>query len=130
MKQASKSYLLHELVRQEEELKAKVQEGVQLSNPHRTSLGLECSLGSLGDVQSNADMDLATATAFQGNYFLSVAATGVSTTQAKVTLYLSAFGPFAQNDRIVYMGECGPGSMVWSISVAETDIEAKYRPKL
>ena len=111
-------------------LKAKIQEGVQLSSPHRTQLGIECSQATLAANQSNSDMDLATATAYSGNYYLSVAATGESTTQGKVTLYLSSFGPFSSNDKITYVGTCGAGGMTWAVSAADTDIASKYHPKI
>ncbi|MCB1742609.1 MAG: prepilin-type N-terminal cleavage/methylation domain-containing protein [Gammaproteobacteria bacterium] len=108
-------------------LRAKIQEGVQLSSPHRTQLGIECSSGNMGTTLNHTTMGLAQASSYAGNYFTSVQAAGLTTTQGTVTLTFSAFSKFTNTDTITYTGTCGPGGMTWTV---RGTVDSKYLPKI
>ena len=107
-------------------IRAKVQEGTNLSNPHRTALGIACSEGAL-DGATTTDLGLSISTAYNGSYSKSVAAAGLSATQGRVTIVYTAIGSgIADNENVVYTGTCGPGGMTWAITGT---VETKYLPK-
>jgi type IV pilus assembly protein PilA len=112
-------------------VRAKVQEAVNLSNPHRTSLGIACSEGALvvngtAAVQQT-DLGLAGPTAYAAKYTSSIAAVGRDTTSGTVTLTMRQIGnSILSNETIIYTGTCSPGGMQWSISGT---IATKFWPK-
>ena len=112
-------------------IKAKVQEGISLSSPARTAIGIWCSEnGDFSGIAGNSSVGLApTATAISGTYTDSVeveAATGNIT----ITFKNAAPTPTQiRGDTIVYHPVCSPDSgTTWSIDAAST-IEDKFRPK-
>lgn len=111
-------------------VRAKVQEAVNLSNPHRTSLGIACSEGTLSTgLLQTTDLGLATLTEYAGKYTTSIAAVGSSTSGGTVTLVMKAIGSaVTAGDNIIYRGNCTPGGMLWSVSNAST-IPSKFYPK-
>jgi type IV pilus assembly protein PilA len=108
-------------------IRAKIQEAVNLSNPHRTALGIACSEGALSGAAQVADLGLAALTAYNAKYTTTIAAAGNTTTRGTVTLVMKQIGTAVSlNDNIVYTGTCSPGGMQWSISGS---IATKFLPK-
>ena len=108
-------------------IRAKVQEAVNLSNPHRTSLGIACSEGSLATASQITDLGLAGPTAY-GDKYTSVSASGGQTaTSGTVTRTMGKSGNAVNlGDTIVYTGTCSPGGLSWTVSGT---IAPKFRPK-
>ncbi len=110
-------------------VKAKVQEGVNLSNPHRTSLGIACSEGTLSSGTNHAALGLAAAGSYTGPYTQNVTAAGTSTTAGTVTINYAAIGSqVTPGMLVVYTGNCGAGGMKWIVS-ASAGFPLKYLPK-
>jgi len=112
-------------------IKAKVQEGVNLSNPHRTSVGIACSEGALsGASQTGATgLGLSAAPSYTGTYVNSVqAAGGTSFTVGTVVITYNAIGGAIQlNDSVIYTASCGAGGTTWVITAG--GMPPKYLPK-
>ncbi len=108
-------------------VRAKIQEAVNLSNPHRTSLGIACSEGALATANQATDLGLATAGAYNGKYTLSIAAYGDTATSGTVVLTMKAIGNAVQvNQTITYTGTCTPGGLTWAVTGS---IAQKFYPK-
>jgi type IV pilus assembly protein PilA len=101
-------------------VRAKVQEAVSLSSPHRTALGFACSTNDLligGIGATHTDLGLASPTAYNAKYTTSISAAGINTTSGTVTLVMKAIGSaVAANETIIYTGACGPGGMNWTVT--------------
>ena len=116
-------------------VRAKIQEAVNLSNPHRTALGIACSEGELvtpggGGATQQTDLGLASPTAYNGKYTTTIAAVGNDTTSGTVTLTLKQIGNAVNvNQNIIYVGTCTPGGMQWTLSAGST-IATKFLPKI
>ena len=107
-------------------IRAKVQEGTNLSNPARTALGIACSEGDLSGA-TQAGMGLATNTQYAGKYTTSVTAAGTSTNAGNVTIVFKAIGSaVTAGQTVIYTGACTPGGMTWTVG---GNINAKYYPK-
>jgi type IV pilus assembly protein PilA len=110
-------------------VKAKVSEGVSLSAPARTAMGVACSDLSLATA-TNATLGLETAATYAGPYTNSVTAAGSSATAGTVTVAMKAIGSvITANQTIIYNGVCSGGGMTWAIDAAST-VNAKYLPKV
>ncbi len=111
-------------------LKAKVQEGVSLSAPARTALGIACSEGSITASSNNANLDLVTAASYVGKYTNSVTVAGLAANAGgTVTISYKAIGSQITNAQtVIYSGTCAPGGMQWSIATAST-VASKFLPK-
>ena len=110
-------------------IKAKVQEGVNLSNPHRTSLGISCSEGELGTA-THTTMGLSTAASYTGEYTVSVTAEGTATTTGTVTVVYDAIGSQITNGMaVIYTGTCTPGGMTWA-RAGSGGFPTKFLPKI
>ena len=108
-------------------VRAKVQEAVNLSNPHRTALGIACSEGALSGANQTADLGLAVLTAYNARYTTTIAAVGLTITSGSVTMVMKQIGSaVSAGDTIVYTGTCSPGGMQWSVTGS---IASKFRPK-
>ncbi len=112
-------------------VRAKVQEAVNLSNPHRTSLGIACSEGALMVAGTAAtqitDLGLAGPTAYAAKYTSAIAAVGITNTSGTVTLTMAQIGnAVTVGQTIIYTGTCTPGGMTWTVSGT---IAPKFRPK-
>jgi type IV pilus assembly protein PilA len=108
-------------------VRAKIQEAVNLSNPHRTSLGIACSEGALITATQQTDLGLAGPTAYKAKYTSSISAVGVTTTSGTVTLVMKQIGnSINMGSTIIYTGTCTPGGMTWAISGS---IPIKFWPK-
>ena len=109
-------------------VRAKIQEAVNLSNPHRTSLGIACSEGSLSGANMTTDLGLASMTAYTGKYTQTIQALGgVDPTSGTVVLTMAGIGTaVAAGQTITYTGTCTPGGMTWTVSGT---VQAKFLPK-
>ncbi len=108
-------------------VKAKIQDGVSISSPHRTGIGLACSDASLSGA-GLTELGLETsATAYSSKYVSAVDAAGVSATTGTVSIVFKSIGnQISAGDTVVYTATCGAGGTVWSISGS---VPAKYFPK-
>jgi type IV pilus assembly protein PilA len=108
-------------------VRAKIQEAVNLSNPHRTALGIACSEGAMATASQTTDLGLAGPTAYGDKYTSSVAALGLTSTSGTVTLTMLKIGNAVNlNDTIIYTGTCSPGGLSWTVSGS---IAPKFLPK-
>ena len=111
-------------------VKAKIQEAVSLSSPHRTALGIACGMGELeidGSGATQAELGLASPTTYNAKYTTSISAGGINTTSGTVTLVMKAIGnAVAANETIIYTGSCSPGGMIWTVSGT---VAGKFLPK-
>lgn len=114
-------------------VRAKIQEAVNLSNPHRTALGIACSEGELvtpggGGATQQTDLGLANPTAYAAKYTTSITAAGDDTTSGTVVLTMKQIGNAVNvGQTITYTGTCTPGGMTWSVSGS---IATKFLPKI
>jgi len=114
-------------------VRAKVQEAVNLSNPHRTSLGIACSEGALvtpggGGANQQTDLGLAAPTSYRAKYTSIITAAGTTITNGRITLTMLQIGSsITANSTITYFGSCGPGGMQW---VVTGSIPTKFLPKV
>jgi type IV pilus assembly protein PilA len=111
-------------------VRSKVQEGVSLSAPARTSLGIACSEGTnfVSDISDNSDLGLPAATAYATNseYVQQIAVVGTTVSAATVTIDYEAIGTqVTAGDDVVYTGTCDTTGMNWTIAGS---INPKYRP--
>ncbi len=109
-------------------VKARVQEGVSLSAPHRTALGLACIDGGLSNGLGHTALGLSSpATLYSGAYVQSIAAQGTSNTSGSITITYKAIGSqVTLNDTVIYTSNCSVAGTSWSLSGS---IPAKYLPK-
>jgi len=108
-------------------IRAKIQEAVNLSNPHRTALGIACSEGALSAAAQVADLGLASSSLYNAKYTTTIAAAGGTSTNGTVTLVMKGIGTsVTAGDTILYNGVCGPGGMQWAVSGT---IATKFLPK-
>ena len=110
-------------------IKAKVQEGVNVSNPARTSLGIACSEAALvaGLSQTGDTLGLVSPASYNGTYVNSVTTAVTSAVTVTVTIVYTAIGSaIAVGDTVVYTGNCGPGGLQWAVSGG---VATKYLPK-
>ncbi len=101
-------------------VKAKIQEAVGLSSPHRTALGFACSMSELeiaGIGATQTALGLAPPTAYNSKYTTTISAVGVNATNGTVTLVMKAIGSaVAANETIIYSGACGRGGINWTVT--------------
>ena len=109
-------------------IKAKIQEGVNLSNPHRTAIGIACSEANLSGA-TLVDLGLEPATNYTGTYVQQVRArpTNSASTATVAILYTSIGTQIAAGESVIYTANCGVGGTTWTISGG--GIPQKYWPK-
>jgi len=109
-------------------VKAKVQEGVNLANPHRTAAGIACSEGSLQRGLSNSDFGLREPSAYSGTYTASVTLAALDQQTVDVVVNYRAIGTaVSEGQTVVYTGTCQTAGMVWEVSGS---IARKFQPKI
>ncbi len=110
-------------------IKAKVQEGVNLSNPHRTAIGIACSEGNLSGINGTADLGLSAAGSYTGTYVNSVTArpTNSASTATVAIVYTSIGTQIALGASVLYTGTCGAGGTTWQVT--GNGVANKYLPK-
>jgi len=111
-------------------VRAKIQEAVNLSGPHRTALGFACSMSELeigGNGATQTELGLASPTAYNFKYTTSISAAGINATSGTVTLVMKAIGnAVAANETIIYTGACSPGGIIWTVTGT---VPVKFLPK-
>jgi type IV pilus assembly protein PilA len=108
--------------------KAKIQEGVSMSAPVRTALGIACSEGTLSGASLTTTLGLETATSYTGKYIQSVTVGGLATVDTPtITIVYKTIGTgVASGDNVVYTGDCSSTGLKWVISGS---VATKYHPK-
>jgi len=109
-------------------VRARVQEATSLSSPHRTSLGIACSEGTLGGgvTQTSIDLGLSPPASYAGKYTRTVT-TGGSGTQGTVSIVLTTISTaITSGQTILYTGNCSAGGMTWTVT---GNVQTKYIPK-
>lgn len=112
-------------------IKARIQEATNLSNPHRTALGIGCSEGDLANLTGHDGLGLATAADYGANsdVVTSIAATGTSATAGTVIITFAAVGTqITSGDTVTYTGTCGTGGMTWAVA-GSANFPSKFLPK-
>jgi type IV pilus assembly protein PilA len=112
-------------------IKAKVQEGVSLSSPLRTAVGVACSEAALvaGLLQTGTVLGLSLSNVYVGNYVKRVGVVVTNSTTATVTAVYTQIGGasgVADNDTVVWTSTCGAGGTRWSVSGG---VPTKFLPK-
>ena len=114
-------------------VRAKVQEAVNLSNPHRTSLGIACSEGGLmvgtpaAGAAQQTDLGLAPPTSYGAKYTSTISAVGTTITNGFVTLEMRQIGSsISSGSTITYTGSCDAGGMQWAVTGS---VATKFWPK-
>jgi type IV pilus assembly protein PilA len=112
-------------------IKAKVQEGVTLSAPVRTAVGLACSEAALAPAltQTGIVLGLSASNVYNGNYVKRVAVVVTNTSAATVTAIYTQIGGSTgvpNNATVVWSGNCTPAGTSWSVTGG---IPTKFLPK-
>ena len=108
-------------------VRAKVQEGVNISIAHRTMLDSACREATLTEGMDNAALGLSASTDYSNRYVSEAALNVESDSAATVTITFKGIGSAVnEGERVVYTGNCGSGRMVWTV---DGDIDPKFRPK-
>ena len=109
-------------------VRAKVQEGANLSTAHRTMIDIACRDGSLVEGMDHAALGLAAPSDYSNEYVSESVATTGSDATATVTLTFRDIGSAVdEGATAVYSGTCGDNGMVWTLGGS---MGAKYLPKL
>ena len=115
-------------------IRARIQEGVSLSDPARTAVGQACSEGTLGvaatagGVSDNASAGLAVASTISGQYVTSVTLDAGSPTQGTVTVKVRNINSNVNGGDIVWTSTCSDSGNRWAVT-AGTGMPSKYLPK-
>ncbi len=112
-------------------VRAKIQEGVSLSEPARLAIGQACSEATLGvtgtGVTDNASAGLPSATGITGNYVNGVTVAASGTGSGSVTVTLKAIGTsVTAGSTIVWTSTCSASGNAWSVSGS---VPSKFFPK-
>jgi len=107
---------------------AKVQEGVTLSNPHRSALANACREGKLGQELYYSTFGISEPSSHTGKYVKSVAIADVSSQVAEVTVTYRAIGNAITDGQTVdYIGTCRGAEVYWEVAGT---IPEKFRPEI
>ena len=116
--------------------RAKILEGVNLSTPARTTLGIACIEKALRSGMTHDELSLAPPGEFQGNYVHSVQAivdderTGrviVTTKEITSDEWFASDPAVPDGATLVYTGTCSEAGMTWSV---DGTVPKKYQPKI
>ena len=109
--------------------KAKVQEGVSLTAPVRTALGVACSEGNLAGATVGG-LGLSALTSYTGRYINGIALdTTTSATGPVLGITYNAIGSGVPANAVVqYNGTCSTVGMKWQVTGA-SGMPTKYLPK-
>ena len=114
-------------------VRAKVQEGVSIVAPARTTIGIKCSEGTTFASANNANFDLpSTADYAAGSgYLTGVAVAGVSASVVDITITYDAteIPQLASGNVFEYRGTCSNTGIRWT-SGDGTTMADKYQPSL
>jgi type IV pilus assembly protein PilA len=112
-------------------VRARLMEGVSLSQPSRLAIAQACSEATLGvsgtGVTDNASAGVPSASAISGNYVSGVSVAAASASSGTVTVTLKAIGTsVAAGQTIVWTSTCSVAGSAWSVSGS---IPSKFYPK-
>ncbi len=112
-------------------VRARIQEGVSLSEPARLAIGQACSEATLGvsgtGITDNASAGLPSATAISGAYISGVALVAGSTSSGTVTVTLRQIGSsVTAGQTVVWTSSCSASGSSWTVSGT---VPSKYYPK-
>ncbi len=112
-------------------VRARIQEGVSLSEPARLAIGQACSEATLGvsgtGVTDNASAGLPTSTAITGAHVAGVTLAAGTTSSGTVTVTLKQIGTsVATGQTIVWTSSCSASGSSWTVSGS---VPSKYYPK-
>ena len=114
-------------------VRAKVQEGVSLSDPARTALAQACSEATLGGASSAGSVvDNATAglpTSISGRYVTSVLFSSGGSTTGTVTIGIGNINGIPTGATIIYTAACSDAGTAWSV-YGNGGFPTKYLPKM
>lgn len=110
--------------------RTKLEEGVSLSNPHRTAIEIACHENNLKPrsvSEFHKHMKLEPPGSYKGTYIESISAEAYEDNRGRVTIVLSQLikdGSSGKTpvivvkpgDTLTYDGTCTPGGMIWKVS--------------
>lgn len=98
-------------------VRAKIQEGVNMANAHRTAVGIACTEGRLKAGITSAELGLSGLGDFSGKYTKGIAVVGVSPEVAEVIITYRGIGnAVEEGGTVVYSAACGLSGVTWSVS--------------
>lgn len=109
-------------------VKAKLQEGVNFANAHRTALGIACSEGKFRAGLSHSELGLAAPEDYSSEHVEHIAVIPVGPQAAEVVVTYREIGnAIAAGQTVVFIGTCRGTDMEWRVagSVAE-----KFLPRI
>ena len=112
--------------------KAKIQEGVSMSAPIRTAIGIACSEGSLAGATATTTLGLSAMSAYTGTYVRSMALDTSVGTAPKLTIAYNAIGSAVPaGGTVIYLGTCSSTGLKWTITggAGTTLMPTKFLPK-
>lgn len=116
-------------------VRAKIQEGVSMTAPIRTALGVACSDATLSTstentTQAGADnLGVNLNTAYVGQYVNGAAVSMTNASTAVLTITYKAIGTqVPAGAQVVYTGTCDATGLQWQITAA-SNMPGKYLPK-
>jgi type IV pilus assembly protein PilA len=109
-------------------IKAKVQEGVSISAPLRTALGIACSEATLLASMTDDEMNYTgTATNYSGKYTTSVTPVPADGSAVLTIVYGTIGTQVTAGDTVTYSGTCNATTgLSWNIGGS---IDSKYYPR-
>ena len=108
--------------------RSKIQEGVNLSNAHRSVLEGACREATLAEGMDNAALGLAASTDYSGKYTSEAVLNTSSDADATVTITFKSIGSAVdEGETVVYTGKCASGRMSWTVGGS---IDPKFLPKI
>ncbi|MDH5358246.1 MAG: prepilin-type N-terminal cleavage/methylation domain-containing protein [Gammaproteobacteria bacterium] len=109
-------------------IKAKVQEGVSISAPIRTAVGVACSEANLSASTPNADLNYTgTAADYAGTYVTGVAAVPADNAATVTITYAKIGSGVTAGQTVTYTAACDTNvGTQWTVGGT---VNAKYRPK-
>ena len=113
-------------------VRAKVQIGLNLANPARTSLAIACNEGTLHPSITHHDLGLSAPASYAGEYTQSIKVEGDGADAARVVIVMKRIGsgdnpPVKDGDTIVYTGVCVDNQVQWSVDGTIAD---RYKPRI
>ena len=111
-------------------VRAKVQEGLNLSSPLRTSLAIACNDGGMHESITHEDLGLAAPDEYSGRFVHSVRVEGVDASTSRVVVVMKEIASGSRpavrdGDTVVYTGVCVDQEVQWSVDGTIAD---KYKP--
>ena len=112
-------------------IRARIQEGINISNVARAGLGTACADGYLNDQSENKSLGLEDPLDYGSDSTIvkSVAAQGLDQNSALVVVTFRQLGNVPEDAQIIYFGECAGSAMTWSVS-ADAGMPEKFTPRI